>query len=229
MVRANEAATTCNVRVSVIDLVHEYTDAPSTSGSFAVNQFVVKSGEHRCLVGKSGAGKTTLFNVISGILTPTRGEVKLGDTSLHELSESERDRFRAREIGVVFQTSNLLQGLTLLENLTLAQHFAGQKGESARRASMGLLERLGLEARCGDKPRQLSVGELQRVGIARAICKNPSLVLADEPTASLDDETAAAAIELLLQECQGRTLIVASHDSRLIDRFEGSVSALENL
>jgi ABC-type lipoprotein export system ATPase subunit len=113
----------------------------------------------------------------------------------------------------------LLQGLSVLENLTLAQRFAAIQPAAARRRALELLERLGLGARAAARPAQLSLGEQQRVAIARAVCKRPELVLADEPTASLDDENASSAVDLLLECCRESTLIVASHDQRLVRRF----------
>jgi putative ABC transport system ATP-binding protein len=184
-----------------------------------VRALELASQSHVCLVGSSGSGKTTLLNVLSGVLVPSGGKVVLGDTELFALSEPARDRFRARYIGCVFQTFNLLQGLSALENLTLAQHFAGVSEAAAKKRALELLERLGLADRAQARPAELSVGEQQRVAIARAVSKRPELVLADEPTASLDDDNAAAAIELLLETSRDCTLLVASHDARLIERF----------
>jgi putative ABC transport system ATP-binding protein len=174
---------------------------------------------HVCLVGSSGSGKTTLLNILAGILVPTTGKVELDDVELFRLSEAARDRFRAERVGCVFQTFNLLQGLSALENLTLAQTFAGISQTRAKARGLELLEQLGLADRADARPSELSVGEQQRIAIARAVSKRPGLVLADEPTASLDDDNARAAIELLLDTCKASTLIVASHDPRLIERF----------
>jgi putative ABC transport system ATP-binding protein len=188
----------------------------------------IESEAKLCLVGSSGSGKTTLLNILAGVLVPTSGRVQLGERDLFELSEAERDRFRARHIGCVFQTLNLLQGLSVLENLTLAQRFAGIGSAAARRTGLDLLERLGLGERAGARPAELSLGEQQRVAILRAVCKAPALVLADEPTASLDDDNARAAIDLLLETCRHSTLIVASHDARVMARFS-SVQKLSDL
>jgi putative ABC transport system ATP-binding protein len=184
-----------------------------------VSRLSIDSGAHLCIVGRSGSGKTTLLNILCGVLRPTRGRVYLGDIDLFGLGESARDALRARRIGCVFQALELLDGLTALENLTLAQRFAGISGERARRRAEELLERVGLRDKAGARAAELSVGEQQRVAIARAVSKAPGLVLADEPTASLDDESAQAAADLLIETCRERTLIVASHDARLIRRF----------
>jgi ABC-type lipoprotein export system ATPase subunit len=216
------------VRVGLRDLSHSYGARSAQRLALRVAALEIESQGKLCLVGSSGSGKTTLLNILAGVLAPTSGSVHLGDLNLFELSEAERDRFRARHIGCVFQTLNLLQGLSVLENLTLAQRFAGIGSAAARRTGLELLERLGLGERAGARPAELSLGEQQRVAILRAVCKAPALVLADEPTASLDDDNARAAIDLLLDTCRHSTLLVASHDARVIARFS-SVQKLTEL
>jgi ABC-type lipoprotein export system ATPase subunit len=207
------------VRVDLRDLNHSYGARAAQRLALRVAALEIESEAKLCLVGSSGSGKTTLLNILAGVLVPTSGTVRLGGRDLFELSEAERDRFRARHVGCVFQTLNLLQGLSVLENLTLAQRFAGIGTAAARRTGQGLLERLGLGERAGARPAELSLGEQQRVAILRAVCKAPALVLADEPTASLDDDNATAAIDLLLETCRHSTLLVASHDARVMARF----------
>jgi putative ABC transport system ATP-binding protein len=144
-----------------------------------IGQFDVGAGEQTALVGASGSGKSTLLNLIAGILLPDAGAVKVNGTDITQLPEAQRDRFRAANIGYVFQSFNLLQGFTALENVLLGQMFgAGGKGDRAAQ----LLKSVGLEHRLHHKPRALSVGEQQRVAIARALVNAPPLVLADEPT-----------------------------------------------
>jgi putative ABC transport system ATP-binding protein len=208
------------VKVEIEGLRHVYQARGERRSALRIGNLHVAAGAKLCLVGNSGSGKTTLLNILAGVLVPTAGRVRLGERDLFSSSESERDRFRARNIGCVFQTFNLLQGLSALENLTLAQRFAGVAPALARRRGLELLQRLDLSARSHARPAELSVGEQQRVAIARAVSKRPSLVLADEPTASLDDENASAAIELLLEACQDSTLIVVTHDARLQGRFD---------
>jgi putative ABC transport system ATP-binding protein len=211
------------VKLTIDDLMHRY--GPQARVAVSVRRLVVGGGSHLCLVGRSGSGKTTLLNILCGVLVPSSGRVCLGDTDLFRLGEAARDALRARSIGCVFQTFNLLDGLSAFENLTLAQRFAGIPANAARRRADELLEVLGLKDRAAARPSELSVGEQQRVAIARAVSKRPSLVLADEPTASLDDENAALVIELLLETCKDSTLVVATHDTRLIQRF----SAVTNM
>ena len=216
------------MKVALRKLEHSYGPRATGRAAFAIAALDVEPGAKLCLVGSSGSGKTTLLNILAGVLVPSSGQVWLGDQELFALSEAGRDGFRARHIGCVFQTLNLLQGLSVLENLTLAQRFAGIAGAEARRKGMQLLEQFGLAARAGARPAQLSLGEQQRVAIARAVCKSPGLVLADEPTASLDDQNAGAAVDLLLESSRHSTLIVASHDARLLGRF-ASVRSLAEL
>jgi putative ABC transport system ATP-binding protein len=217
------------VRLRLSELSHVYVlPGGASRTALSVRELVLGDKNQLCLVGSSGSGKTTLLNILAGILVPTTGRVELGDTDLFALSEPARDRFRAQRIGCVFQTFNLLQGLSALENLTLAQHFAGVSAAPAKARALELLEQLGLADRAHARPAELSVGEQQRVAIARAVSKRPELVLADEPTASLDDDNARAALELLLETSKDSTLIVASHDARLIERF-GDVRRLAAL
>jgi putative ABC transport system ATP-binding protein len=213
------------VKLTIDDLTHRYGPDARARVALSVRRLVVGSGSHLCLVGRSGSGKTTLLNILCGVLAPSSGRVCLDDTELYALGEAARDALRARSIGCIFQTFNLLDGLSAFENLTLAQRFAGISAHAARRRADELLELLGLKDRAAARPSELSVGEQQRIAIARAVSKRPGLVLADEPTASLDDENATLVIELLLETCTDSTLVVATHDTRLIQRF----SAVANM
>lgn len=212
------------MKVRIEGLRHRY-DGPNGTGRPAldVERLELESGARHCLVGRSGSGKTTLLSVLSGVLVPGAGRVWLGETDLFALSESQRDAFRARRIGCVFQTLNLLDGLTALENLTLAQRFAGIAAGPARHRALELLDELGLAGREDARPGELSLGEQQRLAIARAVCKRPNLVLADEPTASLDDDNARAALDLLLSASGDGTVVVVSHDARAIERFSSVI------
>src|SRR6266403_1070411 len=179
-----------------------------------LRQFELAVGEQAVLVGESGSGKRTLLNLIAGILLPDEGEIMVNSTDPTKLSEAARDRFRAANIGYVFQSFNLLQGFTALENVLLGQMFGGGNGGSDR--ARELLKSVGLEHRLHHKPRALSVGEQQRVAIARALVNAPPLVLADEPTGSLDSKNGAAVLELLQRICAetGHTLLVVTHDAQ---------------
>jgi putative ABC transport system ATP-binding protein len=215
------------VKLSIEGLRHVYATGRQKRPALQVRELEIESGSHRCLVGRSGSGKTTLLNILCGVLVPSSGRVRLGDVDLFALKEAERDALRSRSIGCVFQTFNLLDGLSAHENLTLAQRFAGTPQARAHARADELLELLGLADRAAARPAELSVGEQQRLAIARAVSKAPSLVLADEPTASLDDENAALAIDLLLETCRGSTLLVVTHDARLIARFTSAQDMAE--
>jgi len=159
---------------------------------------------------------------------PDHGEIVVNGTNPASLSEAARDRFRAANIGYVFQSFNLLQGFTALENVLLGQMFGGGNGGSDR--ARELLKNVGLEHRLHHKPRALSVGEQQRVAIARALVNAPPLVLADEPTGSLDSKNGAAVLELLRQVCADgkHTLLLVTHDPQVMNNFE-KIVRLEDL
>ncbi|MCZ6598661.1 MAG: ABC transporter ATP-binding protein [Planctomycetota bacterium] len=191
-----------------------------------VPTFVVEAEEQVALRGASGTGKTTLLNLIAGILRPDSGNVLLDGVDLAGLSEARRDALRATLIGYVFQTFNLLQGYTALENVLLGMMF----GPGADRPyARNLLTELGLGDRLDYRPGQLSVGQQQRVALARALANRPRLVLADEPTGNLDSERAAEALELLCKACRdhGAALLIVSHDLSVLQRFERSIELAE--
>jgi putative ABC transport system ATP-binding protein len=169
--------------------------------------------------GESGSGKTTFLHLLAGILKPNEGSIILDGTEVSQLSESARDRLRAESIGYVFQSFNLLQGFTCLENVLLAMSFSKQ---AKKPWAKELLERVGLSARTDYYPRQLSVGQQQRVAVARALANRPKLVLADEPTGNLDPGNGQKALSLLKELCQenGSSLLLVSHDEKVIESFE---------
>jgi len=174
------------------------------------------TGEFVCLLGKSGSGKSTLLNLISGIDAPSSGDVMIRDgarqVTITALSEHERTLFRRTHIGIVFQFFNLIPTLTVLENVTLPLELAGKRN-GPRDHALALLERVGLANRIATYPDKLSGGEQQRVAIARALAHDPLLVLADEPTGNLDDETGVTVLKLLLELTRdaGKTLFMATH------------------
>ncbi|HXI84432.1 MAG TPA: ABC transporter ATP-binding protein [Verrucomicrobiae bacterium] len=194
----------------------------------SLRQFELGAGEQAVLVGESGSGKSTLLNLIAGILLPDEGEIAVNGTDPTKLSEAARDRFRAANIGYVFQSFNLLQGFTALENVLLGQMFGSGDGGADR--AIQLLKSVGLEHRLHHKPRAMSVGEQQRVAIARALVNAPSLVLADEPTGSLDAKNGMLVLELLRRICTegNHTLLLVTHDPQVMKSFE-NVVRLEDL
>ena len=184
-----------------------------------VPSFSLKTGQQRALRGASGTGKTTLLNCIAGILSPTSGIVRLDGHDLATASESQRDALRARCIGYIFQTFNLLQGYSCMENVLLGMSFGrGPDTDAAR----GLLDRVGLSHRLHHRPGQLSVGQQQRVAVARALANQPLLVLADEPTGNLDPRNAREALQLIREVCEetNAALLIVSHDPLVLDQFD---------
>lgn len=182
----------------------------------------VARGECVGMRGESGSGKTTLLNVIAGILPADSGQVEIAGEAMTGLSETARDVLRARHIGYLFQTFNLLPGLTALENVQLGMTFRPRGNVPPREAAIQALDRVGLTDRRAHRPAQLSVGQQQRVAIARALAGRPTLVLADEPTSSLDEARAAQCLELLIEftgECEAALLLV-SHDERMLAGFD---------
>ncbi len=184
-----------------------------------ISHLAVAAGSSVGLFGPSGSGKTTLLNVITGILTPSAGNVVVDGVDLASLSPGARDRFRAERVGYVFQAFNLIPPLTALENVLLPMGFAARipKGQQRSRAQE-LLGRVNLGDRLHHKPAELSHGEQQRVGIARALANHPQLIVADEPTASLEPGLTQEIARLLVSVCQEEhaTLLVASHDHSLL-------------
>jgi putative ABC transport system ATP-binding protein len=171
-------------------------------------------------MGPSGSGKTTLLGLLAGLDRPTRGTVRLDGQDLGSLSEDARARLRAEKVGFVFQTFQLLPTLTALENVLVPIELRGGDGNGAQARAKALLERVGLGDRLDHYPIQLSGGEQQRVGLARAFAAQPKVLFADEPTGSLDAETGRAVIELLveLNRDAGTTLVLVTHDPALAAR-----------
>jgi putative ABC transport system ATP-binding protein len=195
-----------------------FSDGNETRRVIDVRRFEVGAGEQLALRGESGSGKTTFLNLVAGILQADEGRVVVAGHEMTALAEPARDRLRAQAIGYVFQTFNLLQGYSALENLMLAMSFAGRVDETRAR---GLLARVGLAGREDALPRQLSTGQQQRVAIARAVANRPRLVLADEPTANLDRPNGLQALELLRHTCSeaGAALLIVSHDPAVLQGY----------
>jgi putative ABC transport system ATP-binding protein len=187
-----------------------------------VQHFNLFTGDQIAIFGKSGTGKSTFLNLLAGTLKPDSGSIIIKETDLTVLSESERDRLRSRNLGYVFQSFHLLQGCTALENILVAMAVAGVANEERAKE---LLSLVGLSEKESSLPSQLSIGQQQRVCIARALANKPKLILADEPTGSLDPENATRSIKLLQSLCDqnGCALIVVSHDPNIINCFENSI------
>ena len=184
-----------------------------------IREFRLDAGQQAVLMGRSGCGKTTLLQVIAGISRPDSGLVQIDGTDITRLSEAGRDRFRANKLGYVFQTFNLLPGFSALENVLLGMSFAGNRADTPR--ARKLLERVGLTKRMSHRPPALSVGEQQRVAVARALANRPKLLLADEPTANVDASNQQQIIDLMRETCQEESvsLLLVTHTPEVSEQF----------
>jgi putative ABC transport system ATP-binding protein len=179
----------------------------------------IQAGRYISIMGPSGSGKSTLFNMIGGLDKPTKGKVFIDEVDIAQLDAYELAWLRCRKIGYIFQTFNLIQVMTALENVTLPMIFAGMGNDEAVKKGLGLLELVGLGDRFRHKPFELSGGQQQRVAVARSLANDPSIVLADEPTGNLDLATGEEIITLLkrLSQERGVTVISATHDFKMLN------------
>ena len=179
----------------------------------------VARGDFVAVTGPSGSGKSTFLHVLGGMLSPTEGKVRIENDSLYDLTAEQRATLRKQKIGFVFQTFNLVPYLTALENVQVPLLLAGLSETDQQHRADALLQRLGLADRLDHKPRELSVGQQQRVALARMLANDPALILADEPTGNLDPETADSILDFLLElNAEGRTIVMVTHDHRLAAR-----------
>ncbi|TWU20420.1 Lipoprotein-releasing system ATP-binding protein LolD [Novipirellula galeiformis] len=185
-----------------------------------IPKFEINAGEQVALIGQSGGGKTTLLHLIAGLLTPDSGSIRLVGTELTKLSEQGRDRFRASTIGYVFQTFNLLPAFTAIENVRLGMTFGHGRMNPSRADE--LLARVGLADRAHYRPSQLSVGQQQRVAIARSLAGKPRLLLCDEPTANVDPVSAENVLDLIRSSCQEENvaMLMVTHSMDVAERFD---------
>lgn len=213
---------------------------PSPDGgsleALRVGRWEVEAGAQTALTGDSGSGKTTLLHLLAGVILPDRGRVEVLGTDLASLPEAGRDRFRGASVGLVFQSLNLFPHLDAEENLLAAPLLAGRKAPGDAERARSLLARVGLEGRARHRPGQMSLGEQQRVAIARALAKRPELLLCDEPTGALDEESGRQVLGLLESAARdgGRTVLVVTHNptfaamaDRVIRLRDGGVVGVE--
>jgi len=211
----------------MIAVQHVFKSVSDATGSLDILRdidFSLGRGETAAIVGASGSGKSTLLSIIAGLDTPSRGTVHIDGTDLFALDEDQRAALRAQKVGFVFQSFQLLGNLTALENVMLPLELAGRR--DARSAASAMLKRVGLGERLGHYPRVLSGGEQQRVALARAFVVQPAVLLADEPTGSLDFATGERVMELMfdLNREQGTTLVLVTHDRAIAARCERRIT-----
>ena len=201
--------------IAVRDLAHRY----GAVEALRLPDWKVAQGERWLVLGPSGCGKTTLLHALAGLVRPSEGKIEIAGQELLSLSGSTLDRWRATTVGIVLQALHLVKHLSVRDNLRLAQYLAHTPQDDARIGDT--LSALGVGEKAARRPSELSQGEQQRVAIARAVVNRPKLLLADEPTANLDDAAAARVVDLLAEQAarHGATLVVATHDARVKGKF----------
>ncbi len=209
-----------DVMIRVQNVFKSVTDSTGTLTILRDIDFSLVAGETAAIVGASGSGKSTLLSIIAGLDTPTKGTVVIHGVDLYQRTEDERAALRAEKVGFVFQSFQLLANLTALENVMLPLELGGRR--DARAAATAMLQRVGLGERLNSYPKVLSGGEQQRVALARAFVVRPAVLLADEPTGSLDFATGAKVMELMfeLNRELGTTLVLVTHDLAIAQRCE---------
>ena len=208
-----------NLTLQVDNVTKRFGSGSTEVTAVRAVSLAIEPGEVVLIMGPSGSGKTTLLLMLGALLRPTEGTIRLNGSPISELREDRLPRIRLHEFGFIFQDFNLLSALTAVENVALVASLAGQKNGTARRMAEDLLTQLGLKDRLDFLPEKLSGGEKQRVAIARALVNDPSILLADEPTANLDSKIGHEIMRLLrtIAKEQGRSVVIVSHDQRIKD------------
>lgn len=217
---------------ALIRLAQVSKDFPTPAGPFRALKEVnleIWPGEFVAIIGKSGAGKTTLVNLITGVDFATSGEVTVGGARLNQMNETQLSQWRGRNLGVVYQTFHLLPGLSLLDNVMLPMDFCNNYRKRQSRAyAMDLLRQVGLEEHARKHPAEISGGQQQRVAIARALANDPAMIMADEPTGRLDSLTAEAIFKIFEQLVrQGKTIVMVTHDQGLVKRVSRTLQMVD--
>ena len=216
-----------SINSSIVSVEHVFKSVTDSTGTLNILQdidFALAPRETAAIVGASGSGKSTLLSIIAGLDTPTKGTVRLAGQDIFAISEDDRAALRAQKVGFVFQSFQLMGNLTALENVMLPLELGGAKGARAQAAEM--LKRVGLGQRLGHYPKVLSGGEQQRVALARAFVVQPAVLLADEPTGSLDFATGETVMALMFELNQelGTTLVLVTHDAAIAKRCERRIT-----
>ena len=212
------------VGIEVVDVAKRHETAAGMVSALAGVSLIVEPGESLAVTGPSGCGKSTLLALIAGLDVPTEGAVSVGDQEISSMPDEDRARLRRHETGFVFQSDNLLPFLTATENVSLQLSLDDREGANAR--SLAILAELGLADQAAKLPDQLSGGQRQRVAVARALVHRPRLIVADEPTGSLDPDNARGVVELMLaaQRASGATLILVTHEPTVAGKLERAIA-----
>jgi len=213
--------TNRGVSVTVSGVSKRYRTAAEEVHALHESSWQARTGDAVAIMGPSGCGKTTLLNLLGGVDRPTAGQILIDDQDLTQMNERALEIHRLRRVGFVFQFFNLIPSITAFENLEVPMVMAGTPESECRDRARKLLALVGLEAKGGKRPEQLSGGEQQRVAVALALANDPALILADEPTGNLDSANAAAIANLLksLSTDYGKTVIMVSHDAKAVEAF----------
>ena len=207
------------------DVQKSYSRGEQSVLACAVDRLDIETGEQVALIGRSGTGKTTVLHILAGILRPDCGEIEVAGERLDRLGEAARDRHRGRNIGMVYQTFNLLQPFTALENVLLGALFGCGAGGDAKERAESLLNKVGLGDRMQHRPGELSVGQVQRVAICRALINDPQLILMDEPLGNQDQATGGQVLDMMLQIASDdkKTVVMVTHDPGSAKRMQRTV------
>lgn len=214
--------------VRVRDLVKTYNMGNTEVHALCGISLEIDPGTFTVMMGPSGSGKSTLLNMIGGLDWPTSGSISVAGEQIDRMDENQLASYRRNKVGFIFQTFNLVSSMTAEANIGFPLRFSGiKKGQRVERAKE-LMTQVGLEDRIGHKPTELSGGQQQRVAVARALVKDPPLILADEPTGNLDTQSGIVIMQLLEQLCKaGKTIIVASHDPRMLNYATHHITLLD--
>lgn len=216
--------------INIKNVIMKYQDNGTEIEALKIKKLQIKDGKKVAFIGSSGCGKTTLFNLISGMIVPTEGNVEVEDMDITDLTEAERDLFRANHIGYIFQDFNLFPEFTVMQNVTLPMTFSKRYSKKEiNELAKDMLKKVGMEEKANQKVKTLSGGEKQRVAIARSIVNKPNVILADEPTGNLDYKNGVKIMELIMEIAREEkaTLIVITHNNSQLDMFDEVINIEE--